>query len=378
MGIAPDPPRILIVDDEEAILETMSFTFMDLYEVFTSTDARNGLEILDEKSPIACLITDQRMPGMTGIEFLAAAAQRHPDTVRIMLTGFADAEATIQAINDGQVYAYVNKPWEPDELKQTVKRAVERNQLAAENSRLVAQLRDTNYFLEAVMDRLDTGAVAVDADGVLRAANRPAREHLNLGDDPRGTPMASVLEKLGIESLGDTVVRLLDESEAAFEDVQTTVAGQLVRLRISAQRLEEVGSVVLFKEVSHEPLRRRYEEILVGLGQADGELRSGLEQALADLEELAGEASGIGVSSPRMAELSERVSRTQTAIQNWLDVDDLIAGKEYPDAQILLDRMRVASQRWPDVDALPSRVVKLHQAVELYYESGENPGKRVL
>ena len=66
----PNLPRILIVDDEEAILETMSFTFMDLYEVFTSTDARKGLEILDEKSPIACVITDQRMPGMTGVEFL--------------------------------------------------------------------------------------------------------------------------------------------------------------------------------------------------------------------------------------------------------------------------------------------------------------------
>ncbi len=79
-----------------------------------------------------------------------------------------------------------------------------------------------------------------------------------------------------------------------------------------------------------------------------------------------------------MAELNERVSRTQTAIQNWLDVEDVIARQEYPDAQILLDRMRVASQRWPDADSLPSRVLQLHQAVETYYESGENPRKRVL
>ena len=377
-GIAPDPPRILIVDDEEAILETMSFTFMDVYEVLTSTDAVKALEILDERSPIACVITDQRMPGMTGVEFLAEASQRHPETVRIMLTGFADAEATIQAINDGHVYAYVNKPWEPDELKQTVRRAVEHGQLAAENSRLVAELRNTNYFLEAVMDRLDTGALAVDAEGIVRAANRPAREYLALGDDPRGTSMASVLEKLGIESLGDTVMRLLDESEAAFEDVQTAVGGQPIRLRISAQRLEDVGSVVLFKEVSHEPLRRRFEEILVGIGQAEGELRPGLEAAIDDLAELAGKAGELGVSSARMAELNERVSRTQTAIQNWLDVDDVVAREEYPDAQILLDRMRVASQRWPDADSLPGRVLQLHQAVETYYESGENPRKRVL
>ncbi|MFP6605752.1 MAG: response regulator [Myxococcota bacterium] len=110
MGTAPNPPRLLIVDDEEAILETMYFTFMDLYETFTSTDASKALEILDDNSPIACVITDQRMPGMTGVDFLAEASRRHPETVRIMLTGFADVEATIQAINDGHVYAYVTKP----------------------------------------------------------------------------------------------------------------------------------------------------------------------------------------------------------------------------------------------------------------------------
>ena len=141
-----DRPRILIVDDEEAILETMSYTFMDLYEVFTSTDARKALEILDEKAPIACVITDQRMPGMTGVEFLAEVSKRHPETVRIILTGFADADATIQAINDGHIYAYVNKPWETDELKQTVKRAVEHNGLTTENSRLVAELRNRTSF----------------------------------------------------------------------------------------------------------------------------------------------------------------------------------------------------------------------------------------
>jgi FixJ family two-component response regulator len=377
-GTTSTLPRILIVDDEEAILETMSFTFMDLYEVHTSTDARAALRILDEKAPISCVITDQRMPGMTGVEFLAEASRRHPETVRIMLTGFADAEATIQAINDGHVYAYVNKPWEPDDLKQTVRRAVEHNRLAAENSRLVAELRETNYFLEAVMDRLDTGALAIDSEGVVRAANRPAREYLDLSGDPRGTSMASVLEKLGIEHLGGAVMRLLDEPQAAFDEVQLVVRGKPIRLRISAQRLEDVGSVVLFKEVSHEPLRRHFEELVAEIGQTNGNLRSRLESAIGDLGELASNASQLGVSSQRMAELKERVSRTQTAIQNWLDVDDVLARETYPDAQILLDRMRVASQRWPEPDALPARVLELHQAVETYYESGENPRKRVL
>ena len=75
------------------------------------------------------MISDQRMPEMTGVEFLARVYERHPNTVRIILTGFADMDATIGAINDGHVYAYVTKPWEPDQLKQVVRRAVEHHRL---------------------------------------------------------------------------------------------------------------------------------------------------------------------------------------------------------------------------------------------------------
>ena len=81
-------PRILIVDDEEAILETMSFTFMDVYEVFTSTDARKALDILDQESPIACVITDQRMPGMTGVEFLAEASNHSQPSGTAWVSGY--------------------------------------------------------------------------------------------------------------------------------------------------------------------------------------------------------------------------------------------------------------------------------------------------
>ena len=87
-------PRILVVDDEEAILETMTFTFMDTYEVITSSDARKALALLDDHAPVAVAISDQRMPNMTGTEFLAERYERNPETVRIMLTGFADVEAT--------------------------------------------------------------------------------------------------------------------------------------------------------------------------------------------------------------------------------------------------------------------------------------------
>ena len=111
-------PRILVVDDEEAILETMTFTFEDDYEVFTCTDARRALDLLDQHAPFAAVLTDQRMPNMSGVEFVTEVWKRHPATVRMILTGFSDMEAIIQAINDGHVYAYV-PPTHSDTLSLT-------------------------------------------------------------------------------------------------------------------------------------------------------------------------------------------------------------------------------------------------------------------
>ena len=127
---------------------------MDHYDVLTTPDPQAALGVLEANQPVAVIITDQRMPGMTGVELLKRVYERFPETVRIILTGFADSEATIKAINDGHIYGYVNKPWEPDELKAMVRRAAELHALTVENRRLVEDLRHANFFLEAVMDRL--------------------------------------------------------------------------------------------------------------------------------------------------------------------------------------------------------------------------------
>ncbi len=387
---SPERPRILVVDDEEAILETMSFTFMDDYDVLTSTGARGALEILEESSPFAVVITDQRMPGMTGVELLAEVFERHPHTVRIMLTGFADTEATIQAINDGHVYAYINKPWEPEELKQVVRRAVDHYQLATENARLLGDLRNANSFLEAVMDRLATGAIAIDADGVVRAANQPVYDYLALTRDPRGAGLREALTHEGLEEIGATVEALIEGGDGHFEEIELGKRsstdgsdGAAHSLRVCAQTLSgpdgvELGRVILLKEVSHEPLRRRFEDIVSELSQVKDGLRTRLEAALRELGELAKDVEASGIVSPSMAELSDRASRSQTAVQNWLDVDERLSAEDYPDAQMLVDRMRVASQRWPRSDKLPERVHVLARTVEAYYESGENPRQRVL
>ncbi len=375
-------PRILIVDDEEAILETMTFTFMDLYEVLTTADPTQAISIIEENQPVSVIITDQRMPGMTGVELLKEVYEKFPETVRIILTGFADSEATIKAINDGHIYGYVNKPWEPDELKSIVRRAAELHVLALENRRLMEDLRDANVFLTAVMDRLRTGAIAVDRAGVVRAVNKPAVAFIGLEEDIRGLSITEVMSRQHLAELGEKVRALADESGGSFEEVDLGVGGGH-RLRFSNQALvgedgETIGRVILFKEISHEPLTRDFEEIVGRVTETEGGLREALESALTALATLDQRVSDVRVESASMSELVERVSRTRTAIGNWLDVDDKLVSEEYPDAQLLRDRLNVASQRWPRSESPPARVVRLMQAVEDYYETGENPRARIL
>jgi CheY-like chemotaxis protein len=372
-------PRILVVDDEEAILETMTFTFEDDYEVLTSSSARDALGLLEREGAVAVVISDQRMPEMTGVEFLARVFALHPTTVRIILTGFADMDAIIRAINDGHVYAYITKPWEPDQLKQVVRRAVDHHALAVENERLVGDLRGANVFLEAVMDELDTGALAVDADGIVRAANRLARAYLGLGTDARGRALAQALPA----NVREHVLPALSlESEAGCYQEMNLPVGRGVRLRVHARALARpdggpLGRVILAREISHEPARRQLDEVVEGLVRAEGPLRERLAAAQRDLAALVRELGETGITSPGRAELRDRATRTQTAIEYWLAVDEALAREAFPDAQPLLDRMRLANQRWPQ-QQLPERVRELARRVESYYESGENPKQPVL
>jgi CheY-like chemotaxis protein len=374
-------PRILVVDDEEAILETMTFTFEDDYEVLTSPSARKALALLEESGPVAAVISDQRMPEMTGVEFLSRVFAMHPTTVRIILTGFADMDAIIRAINDGHVYAYITKPWEPDQLKQVVRRAVDHHALAVENERLVGDLRGSNLFLEAVMDELDTGALAIDAEGIVQAANRLAREYLGLPADARGRNLVEVLKADVLEAV-EGAAKELESDAGCYQEVDLPV-GPGVRLRLHARTLARsdggaLGRVILAREISHEPQRRRFEEILAGLVSGDEEpLRDRLAEAQQQIGELAREAGAEAVASPGRAELRDRATRTLTAIEYWLAVDDALAREAFPDAQPLVDRMRLANQRWPQ-ERLPGRVRELAQRVESYYESGENPKQPVL
>ncbi|MHA7128023.1 response regulator [Algoriphagus namhaensis] len=142
--------RILYVDDEENNLQAFRATFRRDYKIHLAIDAKEGRKIL-ETEEIDLIITDQRMPEETGVEFLESIIPIHPNPIRILLTGYTDIQAVIDAINKGQVYHYLTKPWEEDYLRTVIKNAFEVYSLRRENERLTNALIKTNEQLEFLL-----------------------------------------------------------------------------------------------------------------------------------------------------------------------------------------------------------------------------------
>jgi response regulator RpfG family c-di-GMP phosphodiesterase len=145
-----DKVRILYVDDEENNLTAFKATYRRDFTVFTAISGSEGRLVLEQEE-INIIITDQRMPHMTGVEFLASILPDYPQPIRILLTGFADIEAVINAINLGQVYRYITKPWDAKELMITILNAYEIWYLRQENVQLTKDLLEANDKMEFML-----------------------------------------------------------------------------------------------------------------------------------------------------------------------------------------------------------------------------------
>ena len=139
--------NILYVDDEVHNLNAFKASFGRTFNVFTAESAMEAMTIL-QTQPMHIVVSDQRMPVTTGVEFLQSIIPLYPDAIRILLTGYADMSAVIDAINKGQVYLYITKPWQEDELRQNLERAFEIFSLRRENKALTDQLLVVNEQLE--------------------------------------------------------------------------------------------------------------------------------------------------------------------------------------------------------------------------------------
>jgi len=168
--------KLMIVDDEPANLRVLERLFRPDYRVVTALSGAEALALL-EQNDVALLISDQRMPEMTGIELMTKTVDIRPHMVKILLTGYTDVGAIIAALNSGLVYRYLTKPWNNNDLRLTVSRALEhyemmkaKHQLGMENQRLRAMLQEINEIASIVVD---PGSVSPRKDVSELASSEP-------------------------------------------------------------------------------------------------------------------------------------------------------------------------------------------------------------
>jgi len=145
---------VLYVDDEPDNLRIFELTFGREFTVFTAKSGEQGLEVLS-RLPVALVLSDHRMPGMTGTEFLTRVAAIDENTIRIMVTAYGDAETLEEAINSGSIYRYIPKPWTPEDVRATLRRAIEVYALDREREQLVRELGLLNRMSSALAQELD-------------------------------------------------------------------------------------------------------------------------------------------------------------------------------------------------------------------------------
>jgi EAL domain-containing protein (putative c-di-GMP-specific phosphodiesterase class I)/CheY-like chemotaxis protein len=175
---------LLLVDDEPNILAALKRLFRrDGHTILTANSGAEGLEVLS-RNKVDVIISDQRMPGMTGVEFLRAAKVNFPDTIRIVLSGYTELQSVTDAINEGAVYRFLTKPWEDEQLREHIQNAFEHKGLMEENRQLDIKIRTTNQELVAANrqlgDVLHKTRDQVQRDGTSLAIVREALQHIPL------------------------------------------------------------------------------------------------------------------------------------------------------------------------------------------------------
>lgn len=219
---------LLIVDDEANILSALARLFRrDGYQVLRAESGSAALEILAEHE-IGVIISDQRMPNMTGVQFLSKARENWPDTVRIMLSGYTELSSVTDSVNQGAIHKFLTKPWDDDSLRETVREAFQLYRMTRENTRLNAALLEANEALtrwnheleERVADKtrealrslhilrasqeilahLPMPVLGIDPDGYLVMVNQAAESQLDVSPARLGELATDVLPACLLEA----------------------------------------------------------------------------------------------------------------------------------------------------------------------------------
>lgn len=246
---------LLIVDDDRSILEAIRILLSEDYDVHTALSAMDAIPVL-QKEKITVIVSDHMMPRMTGVEFFTKIKEDYPDTIRILLTAQANFTDIIQAINEGNIYRYVTKPWKMEELEQTIKEACTRYELITENKRLTEELKEANLRLEKINQGLE---MQVDErTKELKESNEKLKELIKLKDEfvviashDMKSPLTAILgftemlkEPSEDENLSDFQTNIIYSIDDIAQDLLV-----LVNQILNLAQLES-GNLVIYPEIT--------------------------------------------------------------------------------------------------------------------------------
>jgi len=281
---------ILYVDDEEQNLFSFRATFRREYNIFTALSGKEGIVIMNNND-IHLIITDQRMPEMTGIQFLEKILPVYPDPIRMILTGFSDVEAIIEAINTGRVFRYITKPWDERELRMTIENARQIYNLQSRNKSLVSQLQQKveeqektlRLFMKYVPEPVVQKTLSQKDDSILEGESR---EVAVLFCDIRGfTPLSELLSPKEVVSFLNDYYGLMSQIIKRHNGSITQFVGDEIFATFGAplaqENNEELAVYSAIEIIESLPeLNKKYEdrfktEIQVGIGINYGEVVMG-------------------------------------------------------------------------------------------------------
>lgn len=224
--------KILCVDDEKNVLRALQRLFMDEeYEILTAASGEEGLEICEQQAGIQLIISDYRMPGMDGIDFLKIVNAKWPNTIRIVLSGFADTASVVGAINEGQIYKFIPKPWNDDDLKCTVDKALESYFLRQQNEQLHAELLVSNEMLKNINEKLEELVERKTEELIFQ--NRTLQLSQNI---LHALPVAVI----GLDESG-LIVQVNALAAAIFKDAGATIVNMRAEAALPREVYELVG-----------------------------------------------------------------------------------------------------------------------------------------
>jgi len=357
--------KILYVDDEEHNLIAFKATFRRDYKILTAKSAQEGIEILKQEK-ISLIITDQRMPDMTGIQFLEKIIPDYPDIIRIILTGFSDVEAIIEAINTGRVFRYITKPWDEKELKMTIDNAIQLYAMQQMNTDILGELqqkineqeRTLRLFQKYVPEEVVQKTLNASEDSIL---DGELRNVTVLFCDIRGfTPLSEQLSPKEVVDFLNTYYTLMTDVIKNHNGMVNQYVGDEIFACFGAPNImvkQEENAVMCALEMIEklEPLNTMFKEkynteVDVGIGLNSGEVVAG----------------NVG------SEVSIRYSITGDTVNTGKRIESLT--KDYPNMILMNDNVAenvghlVETKTWE-----PVRVKGKKEKLNLFEITGRKP-----